>query len=671
MSRTGFVGCVTLGICVLAASARAQAETGSNREESETLVMREVVVTATRYEEAVESVPTNVSVITEQDIENSTAKDIPGILQQEVGLHVYDITGNRRSYRVDRSGFSGTAALNTLVLVDGRRVNNPDLSGADWMLVSLDRVKRIEIVRGSRGSVLYGDNASDSVINIITKEGEDQSKTELKAAGGSYNTFGASATASGMYNEISYGLSGSYAESDGYRDNSNTDPRDIGLNLGYFIGDIAKVSFSGGYHKDKTGLPGALRQSDIDAGISRTASTNPSDFADTEDYYVQLNPEMFFLQDSYFRAPLSYRERDQTAFATFAGGQFDSDIKIKTAKVSPQFVMKEPVGGFDNNLTLGFDYYHFDEDISNESLFFGTFTVGRFDLKKKNYGLYVHDEFYPVSKLALSAGFRHDKVKYEFSPTSPETPDETEYDVNLVTAGINYKFHEESYLYFSFSEGFRYPVLDEAFSFLTNTINANLRPQTSDDYEIGVRHYFTRSLFANVNFFRIETKDEIFFNPSAFINENLDAKTRRDGIEASLGFDYKKLSLRGAYTYRDTEIRGGEFSGNKVPNVPRHQASIVTVWRPLERLSVAINGIYVGERFLESDFANTFPEQGDYTVVNMKLKYIWRKLTAFLDLNNLFDKEYSAFGVLATTPVEPAFYPSPKFNFLAGVKFNY
>jgi iron complex outermembrane receptor protein len=671
MSRTGFIRCLTLGLFVLATLAKAEEEASSKHEESEMPVMQEMVVTASRYEEAVESVPTNVSVITEQNIENSTAKDIPGLLQQEVGLHVYDIAGNRRSYRVDRSGFGESAVLNTLVLVDGRRINNPDQSGSDWMLISLDRVKRIEIVRGSRGSVLYGDNATDSVINIITKEGEDQFKTELKATGGSYNTFGASASASGMYNEISYALSGSYSESDGYRDNSDTELRDLGLNLGYFIGDVAKVSLSGGYHKDKTRLPGALRQSDLDAGISRRASTNPSDFGDIEDNYVQLNPEIFFLQDSYFKAPLSYRERDLTSFTTFAGGKFDSDTQIKTVTVSPQFIVKEPVGGFDNNLTLGLDYYYFDEDIVNETEFFGESDFGRFNLKKKNYGLYLHDEFYPVSKLALSAGYRHDKVKYEFSPTSPETPDDTDYDVNLITAGINYKFHEKSYLYLSFSEGFRYPVLDEVFSYFTNTINANLRPQTSDNYELGVRHYFTKSLFANVNFFRIETKDEIFYNPAAFANENLDAKTRRDGIEVSLGFDYNEISLRGTYTYRDTEIRGGGFSGKEVPNVPRHQASIDTVWRPLERLSVAFSGIYVGERLLESDFANAFPEQGGYTVVNMKLKYIWRKLTAFLDVNNLFDKKYAAFGVLATTPVEPAFYPSPEFNFLAGIKYNY
>ena len=85
---------------------------------------------------------------------------------------------------MDRSGFGETAALNTLVLVDGWRLNNPDLSGADWKLIPLDRVARIEIVRGSRGSVLYGDNATDSVINIITKQGADGLRFGLEAPAG-------------------------------------------------------------------------------------------------------------------------------------------------------------------------------------------------------------------------------------------------------------------------------------------------------------------------------------------------------------------------------------------------------------------------------------------------------------------------------------------------------
>ncbi len=672
MIRSKSLSGSALSLFLIAATAEAATEPAPTADPTDSPVsLGEVVVTATRYEESTERVPADVSVITEEDISASTARDVPGILKPEVGLHVYDITGNGRTFRVDRSGFGETAALNTLVLVDGLRLNNPDLSGADWMLVSLDRVARIEVVRGSRGSVLYGDNATDGVINIITKQGEDGLRFGVEGAGGSYNTRNPSAYVSGTYQDLSYALSGRYYKSDGYRENSDTEQGDLGLNLDYFFGDFAKIGLSAGYHEDDTGLPGALRLSELEAGANRRDSTHPFDFADTDDYYAQLSPEVYFLGDSYFKIPLSYRKRQVDQFSSFSGGEFRGETQIDYAIASPQIVVKEPIGGFDNNLTLGFDYFSADEDITNESLFFGTLDAGRFDLKKKNYGLYVYDEFLPIESLALSAGYRWDRVDYEFSPTEPGTKDEANYDEGVFTGGLSYRFLDTSYLYFSFAQGFRYPVLDEIFSFFTNTINVDLAPQTSEDYEIGVRHYFTDNLYANLNLFRLETKDEIFFNPVTFNNENLDAKTRRDGLELAAGYDASNVSVKGTYTYRETEILSGAFSGNEVPNVPRHQASVDLLWRPLDGLTLTLNGIYVGERYLESDFGNDFKQQDHYKVFNLKVNYSWKRYTAFLDLNNIFNEKYSSYGVLATFPVEPAFYPSPEFNFFAGLRYDY
>ena len=133
---------------------------------------QEVVVTPTRRDEPLARVPAPVTVITATEIARSTARDIPDVLRSHAGVSVTDITGNRRNYRVDLRGFGETASSNTLVLVDGRRVTLPDLSGTDWFQIPLDRVERIEVTKGSRGSVLYGDNATGGVINIITKDGK-------------------------------------------------------------------------------------------------------------------------------------------------------------------------------------------------------------------------------------------------------------------------------------------------------------------------------------------------------------------------------------------------------------------------------------------------------------------------------------------------------------------
>src|SRR3989304_4804592 len=197
--------------------------------EEKAVPLEEVVVTATRYEEEVTSVPANVAVISEKDIHNSTAQNIPDLLRMEAGIQVNDITGNRRHFTVDMRGFGETASSNVLVLVDGRKVNQADLSGVDWTQIPLERVERIELIRGGRGSVLYGDNATGGAINIITKEGAGGMSAGFDLAGGSYGTFKADAYASGSLKDFSLHLSGNYLTSDGYRNNSKTESKDLGL----------------------------------------------------------------------------------------------------------------------------------------------------------------------------------------------------------------------------------------------------------------------------------------------------------------------------------------------------------------------------------------------------------------------------------------------------------
>ncbi|MCF8026054.1 MAG: TonB-dependent receptor [Desulfobacteraceae bacterium] len=637
----------------------AQENAGAN---DSVTMLEEVVVTATRQKEEISSVPANVSVITESDIENSPARDVPELLRTSAGVHVNDISGNRRSYTVDLRGFGETAALNTLVQVDGRRINQADLSGTDWTLIPLDRIERIEIARGGRGSVLYGDNSGGGVINIITKEGRDfQAKVE--AAGGSYDTWKTDAQVSGSQKSLSYAVSGSYLSSDGYRDNSDTRAKDVGVNLGYFASDSIKLNLSSGYHEDKTGLPGAITESEFDSGVSRTDTLRPYDYTDVEDYYVKGGPEIYFWNNSLFKIDMSFRNRESLFFSSFTGGTYTGNTEINSVSASPQLVFRENIFGLDHNLTVGMDYVADEEDIVNTSSYTGT---DRFELKKKNYGFYIHEELNATEKLSISGGYRYDKAEFTFEPS---TPDETEASEDLYTAGASYKYKENSQVYFSFSRSFRYPVLDEFFNFQYNTIDTEMKPQTSDNYELGVKHAFSDSLYGNINIFRIDTEDEILYNPTAGLfgaNENLDAETQRDGIEIMLTKDFDSLQLKGTYSYTDATIEGGQFDGNDFPGVPEHQASLTSTFYLMKNLTLALNGVYVGERPFISDFANDFEDQDDYFVANAKVQYQWKRMNAYLKVNNLFDKEYSEYGVLNSFLTERAYYPSPETNFLLG-----
>ncbi len=634
----------------------------------ETITLDDVVVTATRYEEPVITVPANIIIISEEDIKNSSAQNIPDLLRTKAGLHVNDITGNRRNFTVDMRGFGESSSSNTLVLVDGRRVNQADLSAVDWVQIPLERISRIEIIKSGRGSVLYGDNATGGVINIFTKE-SDVFKGGAEISGGSYDTFQSNAYISGSFKDLSLYLSGRYLTSDGYRENSDTEAKDIGLNISYSVHDAFNLNIKSGYHKDNTGLPGSIKESDFASGMSRTDTKYPNDFMDVEDYYLSISPEVYLTDIDMLRFDASARKRSFFSFASGDFGNFSGDSEIDTIILSPHILLKNEYEQIKNTLILGADYTNIENDIINQSLFFGTETIEHFNLKKENFGYYLHDEIAIAERVYLSGGYRHDRTEFSFDPSTPEKVDMQK---DLYTVGITVMVSQKSYVYSSFSRSFRYPLLDEQYSFFTNSVNTDLASQSSDNFEIGARQYFSDSAYIHLNFFNTNTDDEIFFNANTYMNENLDGTAKRQGIEMAFSVEpFQWMKVKGGYTYLHTKIKGGAFDGSKIPNAPEHQASFEVTSDLGKGFILSLNGIYIGKRPFISDFSNSYDNQKSYTVFNSKLEYQWKSLRAFLNINNLTDKEYSEYGVLGGFPVEKAYYPSPERNFLAGVSIEF
>src|SRR5262249_41421768 len=150
------------------------------------------------------------------------------------GVQVRSLFGgvNGAQTSVDVRGFGATGTSNTLVLVNGRRLNDIDLAGVDFSSIPLNSIERIELTRGNSGAVLYGDGAVGGVINIITKAGVDLPTTaRVQGTAGSYN-YGEGdvsfSTSSGPYSTSVYG---SAISSHGYRDNNE-------LHQGNAVGDL-------------------------------------------------------------------------------------------------------------------------------------------------------------------------------------------------------------------------------------------------------------------------------------------------------------------------------------------------------------------------------------------------------------------------------------------------
>src|SRR5580698_5069366 len=112
--------------------------------------------------------PAAVFVITQEDIRRSGATNIPEALRLAPGVEVAQIDGNHWSVAI--RGFAGQFSKSLLVLVDGRSIYTPLFEGVYWDLpyVMLEDVERIEVVRGPGGTI-WGSNAVNGVINIITK----------------------------------------------------------------------------------------------------------------------------------------------------------------------------------------------------------------------------------------------------------------------------------------------------------------------------------------------------------------------------------------------------------------------------------------------------------------------------------------------------------------------
>lgn len=634
------------------------------------LELGEVVVTATRQEEDISRVPANVTIVTAEQIAQSPANTVPELLRNIAGVLVNDIAGNGRNYTVDLRGFGETASLNTLVLVDGRRINQADLSGVDWSLIPKSRVERIEIVRGGRGSVLYGDNAPGGVINIITKQGGRDLTVSAGLSGGSYDTYAGEAAVSGSAGTARFAVDGAYRTSDGYRDNSDTDVRDFGLSLDYDLSDRLFVRLKAGFHDDETSLPGALLQSELDSGVSRRDSLHPDDYADTQDWYLQGGVQLYVNDNSYLEMDAAWRERDVEFFSFFDVGEYEGDTRLETLTIAPKLVVNEEFLGRDAKLLLGFDFEDSEEDLDNKSIFFGFPSTSSYELSRTSYGLYAHLEAALTEYFTVSGGARSDRADFDFKSLDDGTSDSVDLDEDLYTLGLNYTVPGGISLYASYAKSFRYPVLDEMYNFFNNSVNSSLGAQTADDFEVGARYRSEAGLSLAVNFFHSLTKDEIFLDPALFANLNLDGDTIRQGVELAASLELDRLLLSGSYTYRDTEIDGGQYDGNEVPNVPEHQASVGAQVPLSEKLRLGLTGTYVGERRFISDFANAQDKQDDYFLLSGRLSYYLPQGTAYLVVNNILDEEYEEYGALNYLG-EKGYYPSPEINFLAGVDFRF
>jgi iron complex outermembrane receptor protein len=650
-----------------------------------------ILVTATRLDTDRVKARGNVTVITADDIRKSTARTLPELLGRETGVLTRSLYGNNASRAtVDIRGFGATATQNTLILLDGRRLNDVDLSAVDYGAIPLESIERIEILRNS-GSVLYGDGAVGGAINIITRQpGRAGTTAYAKAGAGNLETRTADAGVTHMDGAFSMYLGAHGIRSDGYRDNNDLRQRTLQSDLRYTGSN--KETFLKLYWDDQDlDLPG-VRRVDPNTGLdelqdNRKGTGTPNDYADQRGYGITTGMTRYLDNGSEVVVDFGFRNKNQKAFFDdyLSAGAFANylDSDLRTWSATPRLIIPHTLAGIGLQTITGIDYYHSQYD-SDRSLNPATRNdpVHRIDITQKTASAYLDTTLSPAESLHFNMGARLERVKIEarddVNPAAPggafasEAADYEQSDwVYMLEAGAEKQLLPDTAIYLKATRSARVATVDELFELDPVTflqVFSQLDPQTGKGVDTGI-NYDRDRLSGRINIYYMWLEDEIHFDPNTFSNINLDP-TRRYGVEVNGRISpLEQLDLQASYTHMRAQFRDGTFDGNDIPLVPRNTASASATWRwnKATEFTAAVN--FAGERYFDNDQSNDFRRKiPSYETVDVQASHHYRGFRFVARVNNLLDKKYYDYGVSSTfTPGAYNAYPLPERTFLVTV----
>ncbi|QHI70799.1 TonB-dependent receptor [Tichowtungia aerotolerans] len=652
---------ITAAICA--------ATLGGFAETTNTLDAARVVVTATRNTAPIRSIANNPSVITSEDLERGHYTSIPEALQKKAGVFVSRISDTPSQAQVNLRGFGGDAAhQKTLVLLNGRKLNRPDMATINWCQIPMQAVERIEVIRGPN-SVLYGDHAVGGVINIITKQPSEIPATTLSASFASDEKYEQSLTTSGKLEGLGYVATLGHQSGDGYRDRSAYDSASGSIRLSGNINERVSAYTEISAVKEQHQLPGALTNLVVQ---SRKQAQNPDDAAREEFIHLQAGVDALLTEDLIFNLDGGISQKDLEA--DIASWFTYYDYKFYTYTLSPKFTILTPAFGLENELIAGIDlkretldtqkYY----DKARSALWTDT------EIKRTTIGGYVADTLQLTDQLLLSGGLRMEKnkLKAQQKTGAPLFDEESSDWENAWQSALTWLPTDTVKVFAGIDRTYRYASFDEQISYSgygTDGFNKNLKPETGMNYEIGVEYLPASNIMLQATLFRTDMEDEIAWDWSTYQNVNLE-ETTHSGLELSAAYTHELFALNTYYTWLQSEFAAGANKGNEIPWVPQHQLDINLALFVTDDLTLHTHMSYLGSMFQSGDNSNTGDNhQSEYALFDLLLQYELPtdkiEATVFAGIDNIFATEYNYLVSWG------GYYPAPERTYKAGLSLTF
>jgi len=627
-----------------------------------------VVVTASRFATPLADAPIGMTVIDRDQIAASTASNLAELLGQQVSVQVRDNAGSP-DRQIDLRGFGITGDQNTLILLDGRRLNENELASTRLSAIPLASIERIEILRGS-GSVLYGGGATGGTIHIVTRASANNtskapSETPQSSVGlvaGSLDTRELRASTGISHDRVRFQIDASALDTANWRDNNALRQRNAGGELRTLF-ERGFLALRLGAESQQLGLPGA-RSLDQFKSDPRGTST-PKDHAQREDYRLAL-AGAWRTSSLEFEAELAHREgRVASDYRQF---DYYSMRDRRTLSFTPRLRSTWSAGGIQHETVFGLDtesWRYVTRGASSAEMLDSPFV--QTSASQQSQGLYVQHRAALAQGLSLTAGLRRQRITDEI--TDQVTPSLSVQGAHWVTAsniGVRHTLGAGFDVYARGGRSFRIATVDELTYFFPSDPQQLptarlLVPQTSTDREIGLQWREVGSA-VRLSVFRNDLNHEIHYYAPAFSNVNL-PPTQRAGLELEGTFQpMPQLDLSAGFTRLEARFRGGEVggvpvSGREVPLVPRLSLKVATVWRPLEGTRLSLAARHTGRQRFDNDQANEFEAMPSYTLVDIKASQRLGRWLAALKLGNLLDRRYFDYGILGGFPASPSVYP--------------
>jgi iron complex outermembrane recepter protein len=672
-------------------------------EEERTLTLSPVVVTATRQAQDSFDLPIAIDVVTEKDIKDGQLQmQLSESLIRVPGITAQNRTQQAQDPQISSRGFGSRSSFGVRgvrVYVDGIPLTMPDGQGQPGV-VDLSSIKSIEVMRGPFSS-LYG-NSSGGVIQMFTADAPATPTIGATTMFGSYDTKRNVLEAAGRSEGVEYMLNVSNFESNGYRNHSSSDKQMGTAKFKFHISENTKLTTLVNWFDQDSQDPLGLTRGDVQRDRRGNVEAAIRGNTRVSRSHTQVG----------FNLEHQLNESNKISFVPYVGNRRNSQVlpfsstgsNARTSEIERDFYGTDlrwdnngTVLGRIYNISLGVNYGQSEDNRLDINTQRNDAPVNETNRNEKNiatnYDRYIQGKIAATESIDIHAGLRRTKVNLTVKDnfitgvnSFGNNSGSVSYNKTNPVIGATWKVTPEVNLYANYGRGFETPTFVEAaYSSATNgaTPNLNLKPSTSENFEVGTKAYITDNTRANLTLYYIKTDDEIVAsltdaaNRSIFANAN---QTIRKGAELSLESNFSNnISTFFSYTLLnakfDSDFTGATgliASGNRIPGTYSNQAYGEIRWRyePLG-FYTALEGrynskVYVNDR--NTDAASS------YAIFNVRAGFEqlvsnWM-FKEFIRIENLADKEF--IGSVRINDANSRFFePAAERNYLLGLSAQY